>query len=86
MFGLFKSNKSFEEEMAELEILSKKAQELMKPTPEWTPALADEGARLAKKAVKLKVDCCKRHNHSDLSLYQWQLDQMNGKYSSPFKK
>lgn len=85
MFGLFKNNKSFEEEMAELEIMSKKAQELMSPTPEWTPALGDEGVRLLKKAVKLKVDCCKRHNHSDLSYFQSQLDAMNGKLTSPFK-
>lgn len=85
MFGLFKSNKSFEEEMAELEKMSNDAKELMEIGPRWTSTSADEGMRLAKKAVKLKVNCCKRHNHSDLSLYQWQLDQMNGKYSNPFK-
>jgi hypothetical protein len=79
MFGLFKSNKSFEEEMSELDIMEKKAQDFTKPTAEWTPALGDEGIRLLKKVAKLRVDCCKRHGHQKLAFYQMLLDSMNGK-------
>lgn len=77
MFGLFKNNKSFEEEMAALEKMSREAGELMNIRHIYTSTSIEEGARLYKKTLKLKVACCKRHNHSDLSLYQMMLDNLN---------
>jgi len=65
MFGLFKK-RTFEEDWAELEKMEKEVSRLMslRPTSHENIAAFQRGCRLQEKTIRLKVECCKKHNQT----------------------